>query len=473
MSATAILARWREDPLLFCHDVFPPGEWPREWQTGYLDSLANRDLRRVAARVCRDGGKSRALAYAALHHLCTNPDSLVLIVAPIQRQVRTSIWTEIKILWQASDVLRGLFPEWQLLDSEMRVPDRAGWRMIGVSSDDPGNLEGFHGKLLLLIVDEAQALPDGHWTGLQGTNPSRVLLGGRGGRPEGFLYRVFAHDGRERFDKLFTITGEMIPRLRDVVARERARLGSGDSQFRAQWLCEFVASAVEGLYDLGTIDPCLGWNPDDRDTVTLNGVPLFGVPRRRVMALDPARSGDSCVLCYSRGRVIERFEILPHAPEMQTAGATIQRIHQYRPQEFVGDTIGLGAGIFSRIQEVLEAERFETVCTPFNASERASDNERFYNKKTEVAVGIRKLLQERELGLPRDERLVRELLGMSLRMMSNGRMKLEDPKDSPDFFDAMLMAVSPRVVEPDVVSYKSIDPEAVPILTGPLLRGGR
>jgi hypothetical protein len=82
------------------------------------------------------------------------------------------------------------------------------------------------------------------------------------------------------------------------------------------------------------------------------------------------------------------------------------------------------------------------------ASERARDPEVYFNKKSEQAVEVKRLLEEGKLGLPNDPTLIRQMCSLQLRITSNGKTKVEDcPGESPDHFDALLVALDQCVLQ--------------------------
>jgi hypothetical protein len=89
------------------------------------------------------------------------------------------------------------------------------------------------------------------------------------------------------------------------------------------------------------------------------------------------------------------------------------------------------------------------------ASEAPTDRENYANIKTELALKIRRLGENDQLGLPKDERLIRDLLAMRTVMTSNGKLRVLDPEDaSPDFFDAMLIGLSSSLTPPSACAVK-------------------
>jgi hypothetical protein len=134
----------------------------------------------------------------------------------------------------------------------------------------------------------------------------------------------------------------------------------------------------------------------------------------------------------------------------------VQYIHARRIADIAVDSIGLGNAVCSRLAEQLVG--LHRICAhehrvvPFNASHRAFDAAKYANKKTELLLGLMRLMQDRSVGLPAREgdqvqhleRLTRELSGMKLLETFRGASRVEDPATSPDLADSLLVALSLR-----------------------------
>jgi hypothetical protein len=453
--AESVLGTWRESPTVFASDMIAKPLRPD--QLRILEALPDALARRVAFRAPRGWGKTFAQVVAGLWWIATRPDSLVLVACPSERQVR-SFFEELEKVFRSSK-LAAIFPEWVPLNTSL-LTNRAGWGIRGMSSDSPALLEGHHAERLLLIIDEAKALPDEHFSALAGSCASseewRILAAGTGGSPSGWWYRAF---GSER--KLwqgFTFRAEDSPHLAEVIDAERQRLGKDDPQFRALYGAEFTDSRAWSMFSLDHIEKCLGIDPDADE-----GWP-YSTFKQRTIGCDIARTGDDTVICFLRGRVVEGFAVLAPGDEMQTAGHIIEAARRWRAREIVIDESGLGHGVLARVEEVTDEEnaklRFSkenrVAVLGLNAAWRPDDVERFQNRKVELLVWLRGLLRDGKIGLPRDcERLVAELLGVRLEVGSNGRMRSVDPKPSPDFLDAMLCALSARHAEAEPHVFQS------------------
>lgn len=174
------------------------------------------------------------------------------------------------------------------------------------------------------------------------------------------------------------------------------------------------------------------------------------------MGWDVARSGDSSVLAVTVGRRVDRFDELPGIDLMDQVALAVSYTHKHRVQDIAVDAVGLGMGVHSRLAENLTGAgaccSHGHVVKAFNASKAADDPSRFFNVKTELLLHLRRMMEDRQIGLPprngsgQVERLSREMAAMKLVETMRGAARAEDPSESPDYLDALLIALSLRSV---------------------------
>jgi Terminase RNaseH-like domain len=448
--AETVAELWRRDPVAWALGVFPASCWPNEWQRETLDLLRSPSMHKLALKGLRGCGKSTLLAMIALHRASTIPGSLTIIAAGYSRQLQIGTWNELRRLFRASEVLRALFPSWEILTDRIATGDET--RVLAFASDDPRAIEGAHGEHVAILIDEARSLDQAFYYSLRAllTGPDHLLVAaGTSGAPSGWWYRIWSRDNRDLYDQYVSIDIAEVPHLRERMQSELRLLGPTDPIYRTEWLSEFVDAGEWGLYPLALIEKAVGHDPyvETEFRSPLDRGPIHPI----VIGADPAQSGDANTIAIVRHgdgwAVCEQIVELPRGTDaMMTAGAIVQVARQYHATAIGVDKIGYGAGIYSRVQEVLASDRRVRV-GGYIASERARDPEVYFNKKSEQTVAVKRLLEEGKLGLPNDPTLIREMCSMQLRITSNGKTKVEDsPGDSPDHFDAMLVALNECVL---------------------------
>ncbi|MEM3551824.1 MAG: terminase family protein, partial [Candidatus Bathyarchaeia archaeon] len=76
-----------EDPVVFMHEFL--GFTPTEYQLDLIDKFQKNQF--VAARWCRQSGKSHTIAALLLHYALTHPNTSIGIVGPSWRQTKLVI----------------------------------------------------------------------------------------------------------------------------------------------------------------------------------------------------------------------------------------------------------------------------------------------------------------------------------------------------------------------------------------------
>jgi len=431
MSALVTLfRRYQWDPLAFCMDMFPENERPREWQPEVLEAAKRSPWIAIAA--CRKAGKTRLAAFLVLWFLCTRANSLVITIAPVWSQVVQVLWADIRHLWAVSKLPR-IFPTWQVLTHEIQThPLTPKWRAYGLASNDVQNLEGRHpaaGQPTLVITDESKAIGDGFFDSLQGmlSEGDSILLSiGTPGVPLGFFYRAFTKD-RTLWNFVKRVRADEIPRLAKKCESERLRLGESDPFFRQQWLAEFTGAEDGVVIPFQYVERAIGRKFDAHPTF------------KKILSLDVADGGaDENVLTYRWGPVILRQESWQGVDPMQTASRVARAAADFGAQIVVVDEIGIGAGVRSRIRELLKESGI--LVFGFNASRSARDKERYANVKAEEVFFLRERFLNDEISIPNIPLLIGQLCSWKTEFTAAGKTKIVDPDDSPDNADSCLMS---------------------------------
>ena len=153
-----------QDPVLFASHVLGVDLWAREVEI--LQTIKSH--RRTAIKACHGVGKTFTLAVSALWWLARYPEGIVLTTSSTLRQVRTQLWFEIHRL-----VDRAKVPFPKLKTTELKFRDDNNFA-LGFSTDQAENFQGFHGKQVLIIADEAPGIEPGIFDAIAGT-----MAGGR------------------------------------------------------------------------------------------------------------------------------------------------------------------------------------------------------------------------------------------------------------------------------------------------------
>jgi hypothetical protein len=146
------------DPVLFARHILGVSLWEREVEI--VQSIQTQ--RRTAVKACHGVGKTFTLAVGTLWWLARYPEGIVLTTSPTQRQVRTQLWSEIHRL-----VERAKVPYPNLNTTRLDFRDHNNFA-LGFSTNQAENFQGYHGKQVLIIADEAPGIEPEIWDAVAG-----------------------------------------------------------------------------------------------------------------------------------------------------------------------------------------------------------------------------------------------------------------------------------------------------------------
>ena len=175
------------DPVLFTTHVLGIDLWLREIEI--LRSIKNH--RRTAVKACHGVGKTFTLAVAALWWLARHREGIVLTTSPTQRQVRTQLWSEIH---RPVDKAKVPYPKLKTTELKFRSDNNFA---MGFSTNQAENFQGYHGKYVLIIADEAPGIESGIWDAIAGTMAGGVVhsvMAGNPTVPSGAFFDAFTKD---------------------------------------------------------------------------------------------------------------------------------------------------------------------------------------------------------------------------------------------------------------------------------------
>lgn len=172
------LAECSEDPLLFVQEGFPWGQGelekydgPDVWQEGILtdvrDGLITLDQAiRIAVASGHGIGKSALVAWLILWALSTMEDTKGVVTANTENQLKTKTWAELA-KWHRLFLGADLFKYTATALFSSDEAHSKTWRvdMVPWSESNTEAFAGLHnqGKRILLVFDEASAIPDVIW----------------------------------------------------------------------------------------------------------------------------------------------------------------------------------------------------------------------------------------------------------------------------------------------------------------------
>ena len=445
--------RTRNNPVAFVeHEL---GETPWEKQQEILTAL--RKHRLVAVRSCNASGKTYAAALAAVWWLMTHDEAIVITTAPTDRQVKETLWREIKTIHSKNkELIGGKITSTRLELSNKRFA-------YGFSTNSAERFQGFHSENILIIVDEASGVREFIFDAIIGSMTSRnakMLMIGNPTSLAGTFYDAF-HKNRRHW-KTIHISAYDTPNIQhdlepddpryipglatrvwadDVLAQN----GETSSAYQVRVLGQFPDAADDTLIPLKLIEEAV-----DRKF-------QYGHDDQPVMGLDVARFGnDQTVAVVRRGPEVIELAAHRKADLMHTVGRAIDIAQSNDVKTIYADDVGMGGGVVDRIAELRrDGEITNLEAVGINGAHKPKDPERYPNLRTEMFVGLKKRFIDGEISIPNDAELISQLASLTYRYASNNKLQIETKqqirdagRQSPDKADALALAFTAAPPKP-------------------------
>lgn len=488
-----LMTAWRADWVRFVQEAF--GVTLDSEQQAILRSVQFNRRTSVASGTAR--GKDFVAACAAMCFLYLTPrwrrnangeielaeNTKVALTAPTDRQVLNIMMPEISRLYNRAK-RRGIVLPGRLNSYNIRT-DNDEWFLTGFKADEHNHeaWSGFHAVHTMFVVTEATGIGDDTFSAIEGNlqGDSRILLVFNPNATVGYAARSQKGDRWEKF-QLNSLTAPNVKEKRIVIAGQvdyewvldkvenwctpisederqeelddfffEGRWYRPEDLFRKKVLGKFPKVADDVLIPQQWLDLA-----HERWRQASGKEPLSSEPR--MLGVDVAGMGrDSTCFCERKGCWVAPFDIHNsggQADHMKVAGNIVNR-RKFDPKMYVSiDTIGEGAGVYSRCLE-LDEKQYIISCKYSEGAKGANDRDlsditgqyKFVNMRAWLFWAVRDWLNPKnDTGamLPPDARFDEEATEIKWSFRSDGRILIE-PKDdikkrigrSPDLFDAL------------------------------------
>jgi hypothetical protein len=146
------------------------------------------------------------------------------------------------------------------------------------------------------------------------------------------------------------------------------------------------------------------------------------------------------VIGHRLGPVARIIKVTRQEDTMTSTGRIIQALVDTGATEARIDAVGIGAGVFDRLNEQHQP------AIEMQAGQGAQNSERFLNARAEWYWGLRDRLESGDIDLDRDEELTFQLSNIKYKPNSRGQIVIESKEDmkkrglkSPDKADTIMM----------------------------------
>jgi hypothetical protein len=430
---------------------------PDEWQTDILVAIGTRlragedggqviaDAIRIAVASGHGIGKSALVAWIILWSLSTFEDTRGVVTANTESQLRTKTWAELA-KWHRLCITKHLFECTATAIYSLDPAHEKTWRVDAApwSERNTEAFAGLHnaGKRILLIFDEASAIPDVIWETSEGalTDEDTQIVWCAFGNPT-------RNTGRFR---------ECFGRFRH--RWERRQIDSRKAKMTnkaqvAQWVkdygedSDFVRIRVRGIFPRVGSTQFISSEDVEQAASREAAAHLFDA---LVLGCDVARFGDDESVIYIRkGRDGRTHPPLKYRglDTMQFAARIAEQYQFYKADAVFVDGGGVGGGVVDRLRQL----RVPVIEVQFGSSPDRSmpgaDSLVYANKRAEMWGWMREWLKHG--GIPDDPDLRTELEGVQygyVQVAGIDAIQLESKKDmkkrgmpSPDTADALAL----------------------------------
>jgi hypothetical protein len=356
------LHQYERDPLGFVMDVFPWGQegttlvdqtGPDTWQTEVLVTIGKcldwEEALQIAISSGHGVGKSCLVSWVILWGISTRVGTKGVVTANTDNQLRTKTWVEIGKWYQLAPILHELF---QMEGTSIHARDEKWaqqWRFDRITWSEKSTeaFAGLHnkGRRLILIMDEASAIPDLIWEVSEGmkTDGNTEILWLACGNPTRSI---------GRFKDCFTRYRSMW-RTKKVDARTSKITNKKlyDGWLRAYGEdSDFFRVRVRGEFPrVGSLQ----FIPDELARAAAIREPVATIYDPLIMGVDVARFGDniSCI-AFRRGRDARTIPwVKMSGVDTNTLALKVIELYkQYQPDGVFVDAGGVGGGVADRLR---------------------------------------------------------------------------------------------------------------------------
>jgi phage terminase large subunit len=433
------------------------------WEKQKAIARAIQTNRSVSIKGCHGSGKTFLVAGFVPYELLSDPEAVVLWIAPTLRQVKTG-WNEV-------------------LEAIRRVPVKGepptstGWKpdpkgkpnnyAQGFSSSRGVNAQGFHGKRVLLIVDEAIGISPDVWDAIEGIRAAgdvRIVKLCNPTVPSGPVFEDFTRLRGTPGHACITISAFDTPNLAGLTLETLLALpeseldvapfpwltrrrwvremyykwGPNNPRFRSRVLGEFPDQADDSVFALSWIERAgLPFDLEDLGPYDRAGQYIQ-------VGIDVAGEGsDETVATARLGPFVVAMEAWPEPDPIDKLRAFLSRLKQrFRRSKLVlvGDTVGIGYYFMRAFaREGYDVRGFVANASPV-------DPILFKDAKAEAYFQLREHMKDGNVRGAGDEDTKAQLSDVRYRERL-GRVEIESKREakargshSPDRAESLVMA---------------------------------
>ena len=420
---------YRNRPVEFVEDVLKATPLP--WQRDFLHAIA-RGERRISVRAGHGVGKSTVCSWALIHFMLTRYPQKSILTAPTAGQLFDALFSEVK-RWVnvLPEFLKDQLDVFSDRIVHKHAPESSFMSARTSSAERPEALAGVHSEHVLLICDEASAIPEPVYESAAGSmsgHSATTVLIGNPTRNSGLFFKTHHQLKGDWYTMHVSCLNNRLV-SDDFVKQIINTYGEESNAYRVRVLGEFALREDDVLIPAELVDGAM-----KRDIVLDRLEPI-------IYGVDVARFGDDrTVVCKRQGQVVTEIKSWSGADLMETTGRIVHEAELDKPAEIMVDSIGLGSGVADRLRELGYNVR------DVNVSESSAMNPQAARLRDELWLNVKDWLAQRTCKLPQSDDLKAELCSPTYGFTSNGKIKVEGKSEmkrrgmrSPDVADALCL----------------------------------
>lgn len=469
---------WRNDWNLFCYEVLK-ARLDKE-QQAIIDAVQHERMIAVASGTSRGKDYVSACACLCFFYLTPRFDSAgrlvkntkIAMTAPTGRQVHNIMTPEVRRLLRNAQILPG-----RLVGDDIRT-NYEEYFLTGFKADDSATeaWSGFHAVNTMFAVTEASGVSETIFNAIEGNlqGNSRLLIVFNPNVTTGYAARAMKSDRFVKF-RLNSLNAENVVKKKNVIPGQvdyewvkdkvenwcspiqKTDFNEGEGDFEWEGKCyrpnDLFRVKVLGMFPKVSEDVLIPYEWIEIANENWRRLQEEGfVPKKKAkVGVDVAGMGrDDSVLCPRYGNYVPEFEAHQSAgtaDHMHVAGMVTKHLEKKEAKAFI-DTIGEGAGVFSRLQELGYKNAFS--CKFSESAHGLHDitgEYTFANMRAYLFWAVRDWLNPKNgfgAALPPCDKLMEEATETHWAFMSNGSIIIEKKEDikkrikrSPDWFDSL------------------------------------
>ncbi len=465
------ITRFYHDPLGFVRYAFPWGESElakenmKQWQIEVLDQIGQKlrrnecnasDAIRLAIASGHGIGKSALVAWVILWAISTFEDTRGVVTANTENQLRTKTWPELA-KWLRLCICGHWFKYTATALFSVDPKHEKTWRfdMAPWSVNNTEAFAGLHnaGRRIVMIYDEASAIPDIIWEVSEGalTDEDTEMLWLACGNPTRNNGRFRECFGRLRHRwQHWQIDSRQVEKTNKVQINQWVEDYGEDS--------DFVRVRVRGLFPRSSDMQLI---PTEWVRVAMARAPFYTYDDPLILGIDVARGGaDNNVIVARRGDDAKTISALTipgteTRDSMRLVARIVTHVADLKPDAVFIDATGVGGPVADRLRQL------GVNAIDINFAGKADNERRYANIRAQMWWKLREAIKN-TLTLPDHNTLEQELTTPEYSLDSKDRILLESKETmkkrglaSPDYADALALTYAMPVLKLGIKTCKT------------------